>query len=316
MIYWGELAALGTAFCWSFTAVFFAEAGKRIGSFRVNQIRLLIAVGIYIIILLITTGRLFPADLTFEQIAWLSLSGIIGLVIGDGAGFKGLVMLGPRLGTLLWASAPIMATAIAWLLLGEKLGLIDLAGILITLGGIGWVVAERKHKSAHTVADDHPDAGTKLKGVMLSLLAAFGQAAGLVMSKHAMLNLGGELDAMPASFVRIVAALVVIWTISGLRGRLGYTLKAIRPSSGLTYTFGGAFMGPFLGVWLSLVAVKMIPAGISATLNAMTPILIIPVVIFFYKEHVSPRAILGAVLAVFGVVMLFLGDEILRLIFH
>ena len=58
--YAGELAALATAVCWSVTAICFSESGRRIGSFRVNSIRLLFAVTIYAIILLITNGRLFP----------------------------------------------------------------------------------------------------------------------------------------------------------------------------------------------------------------------------------------------------------------
>ena len=69
-------------------------------------------------------------------------------------------------------------------------------------------------------------------------------------------------------------------------------------------------MGPFLGVWLSLVAVSMIPTGIAATLNATTPILIIPVVIAYYREKVSYRALVGAVLAVGGMALLFFADEL------
>ena len=39
----GELAGLGTAVCWVFTSIAFAEAGRRIGSSRVNMIRLILA---------------------------------------------------------------------------------------------------------------------------------------------------------------------------------------------------------------------------------------------------------------------------------
>ncbi|MCK4462230.1 MAG: hypothetical protein KAW46_10525 [candidate division Zixibacteria bacterium] len=47
MDYIGEIAGLSVAFLWAVTSIFFAEAGKSIGSFRVNVIRLLIAVGLY-----------------------------------------------------------------------------------------------------------------------------------------------------------------------------------------------------------------------------------------------------------------------------
>jgi drug/metabolite transporter (DMT)-like permease len=57
---------------------------------------------------------------------------------------------------------------------------------------------------------------------------------------------------------------------------------------------------------MSLVAVSLIAAGIAATLNAMVPVLVIPLVILFYKEKVSPRAVIGAFVAVAGVALIFL----------
>ncbi len=308
----GEFSALATAVCWSFTAIFFSEAGRRIGSFRVNSIRLLFAVAIYTIVLLATTGRLFPEDLNSDQVLILALSGLIGLVIGDGCGFKALVMIGPRLTTLLWGTAPIMAVVIAWMFLGERLDLIHMSGIAVTIGGVSWVVSERRFRNQNhfQLASDHPDNGTLLKGILLGLMAAFGQAAGLVLSKHAMLNAGGTLDALPASFLRMLTSAIMIWLFAALRGRLIDTLRGLRYLPAMGFALGGAIFGPFLGVWTSLIAVTYIPAGIAATLNATTPIWIIPNVILFYKERVSPRAVFGAVIAVIGVAILFLADEI------
>jgi drug/metabolite transporter (DMT)-like permease len=312
MPYAGELSALATAVCWSFTAIFFSEAGRRIGSFRVNAIRLLFAVTIYSIVLVTTTGRLFPEDLNRGQVYYLALSGLIGLVIGDGFGFKALVMIGPRLTTLLWGTAPIMATFIAWGFLGENLQLIHYLGIAVTIAGVSWVVAERRFKGHNqfNLQADHPDSGSLYKGVLLGLAAACGQAAGLVLSKHAMLNMGGQLDPLPASFLRMFSSAIMIWTFVIIRGKVMDTVRGFRNGKAMMFAAGGAIFGPFLGVWTSLIAVVYIPAGIAATLNATTPIWIIPNVIFYYKEKVSPRAVLGALLAVAGVAILFLADEI------
>lgn len=315
MTYTGELAALTTAICWSFTALFFAEAGRRIGSFRVNSIRLLFAVIIYTVVLLVAKGRLFPEDLNRVQVFYLALSGLAGLVIGDGCGFKALVMIGPRLATLLAVTAPIMATTIAWAFLNERLQPVAIVGILVTVGGVAWVVAERRYQNHNqfNLASDHPDSGTLARGVLLGLMAALGQAAGLVLSKHAMLNAGGTLDPLPASFMRMLTSGIMIWGFAIFRGKLGETLKAFRDRTAMLCALGGAVFGPFLGVWTSLIAVARIPAGIAATLNATTPIWIIPNVVVYYKEKVSLRAILGAILAVGGVAILFMADEIFGL---
>jgi drug/metabolite transporter (DMT)-like permease len=57
---------------------------------------------------------------------------------------------------------------------------------------------------------------------------------------------------------------------------------------------------------MSLVALAYIATGIAATLNSLTPVLVIPIVVLYYKEKVSVRAMLGAIVAVAGVAVLFL----------
>lgn len=305
MPYIGEAAALATAALWSLTSIFFAEAGKRIGAIKVNTIRLLFATVIYVIVITLRTGSPMPTHLGIDSTLWLALSSIIGLVIGDSLLFKAFVLLGPRLTTLVFASSPIMATIIAWAVLGERLGAMDLTAIAITVGGITWVVSERS-APRHGVKIQKPQYQFSGYGVLLALGGAFGQAAGLVMSKQAMLHAGQIVPPMEASFVRILFAVVAMWLIGAVRGQIPELLSAFKQQSAMLFTLGGTIVGPFLGIWMSLVAVSLIEAGIAATLNAMVPVLVIPLVIFYYKERVSGRAIAGALVAVSGVAILLL----------
>ena len=313
MPYLGEIAALTTALCWTFTSLFFTEAGKRIGSYRVNNVRLVLAVIIYTIVLYATTGHVWPQNMNWMQFFWLALSALIGLVIGDGFGFEAFILIGPRLTTLLWAAAPIGVTVIAWVFLGEQLHIVDILGIAVTVGGISWVVAERRFKANGRPQPDFSDTKKVRKGILYATIAALGQGTGLVLSKQGMLYSGEPIDALPASFVRMFSAMIMIWLLTWMRGQLPSTLRAIKDGKAMVLSLGGAVFGPFFGVWMSLVAVKLIAAGIAATLNAMTPVLIIPVVMMVYKEKVSLRAMLGAILAVIGVAILFMGNELSQL---
>ena len=305
MEFTGELAALTTAFCWAFTSLFFAESGKIIGSFKVNNIRLLMAVIIYMIVLFFTKGSLFPENLTSSHVVWLGLSGFVGLVIGDGAGFKSMVMIGPRLTSLIYSLAPVMATIIAWFFLDEKLELVDMFGISLTLGGIGWVISERQYKY-NSLHNTHPDNGSLAKGVLLGVLAALGQATGLVLAKHAMLNLGTELPPMESAFIRMLISMFAIWIIAGFRGQLKETIRAMKNKKAMGYALGGSIAGPFLGVWMSLLAVKYIAAGIAATLNSTTPIWLLPLTRIVQKDKISLRVVTGTVIAVGGIAILML----------
>jgi drug/metabolite transporter (DMT)-like permease len=311
----GEISALAAALFWSFTAIFFSEAGRKIGSYRVNKIRLLFAVAIYMLILTCTTGSPVPLGLNWSQIWWLSISGVVGLSIGDAAGFKALVMIGPRLTTLTFCTVPVVTTLVAWVFLGEQLHIVDLLGITVTVGGVVWVVRERQYQADNRfdLHDSHPDRGSMARGLTLAIIASICQALGLILSKQGMMHAGGTVDPMQASLVRMLAGGGGIWLYAIVRGEALDTLNSLKQGKAMLLTLGGAIFGPFLGVWSSLLALAHTSAGIAATLNSTAPILILPTVILYYKEHVSIRAAIGALIAVIGVTLLFLGDEIFGL---
>ena len=68
----------------------------------------------------------------------------------------------------------------------------------------------------------------------------------------------------------------------------------------------GAFFGPFAAVTLSLIAIRNTVAGVAASIMALTPVLIIPLVVLLRGEKVGIGGLAGAVVAVCGVALLFL----------
>jgi drug/metabolite transporter (DMT)-like permease len=306
MPYAGEAAALSTAVFWAFTSLFFTEASRRVGAFHVNKLRLIFAACIYAVVLLITSGSPLPTSLGRDAVLWLCLSSLIGLVIGDSMLFEAFTSIGPRLTTLLYASSPIMATAVAWIFLDEKLNVWDLVGIAVTLGGIIWVVAERRSNEPSSGMSDHEHRAHFRRGILFALGGSLGQAVGLVTSKQALVHTGAAVNPLEAASTRILFAVACMMAIGLVRGQIPATLRAARHKEAMLFTVGGTIVGPFLGIWMSLVAVSLIEAGVAATLNSMVPVVVIPLVIFFKKEKVSARAIVGSLVAVGGVALLFL----------
>ena len=104
--YFGELAALGTAALWAFSSILFTIGGRRVGSMIVNRVRLALAVlfvgGMHWLLF----GQPFPTATEPYRYAWLALSALIGLVIGDGLLFQCYLLVGPRIGVLLLSMSP------------------------------------------------------------------------------------------------------------------------------------------------------------------------------------------------------------------
>ena len=75
--------------------------------------------------------------------------------------------------------------------------------------------------------------------------------------------------------------------------------------AGLLFAACGTIVGPYLGVWMSLVATDRARLGIAQTLCSRSPIFILPLAVWFEKEQMGFRAILGATVAVCGSALLF-----------
>jgi drug/metabolite transporter (DMT)-like permease len=283
----GQLAALGTAACWAFSALAFAAAGRRMGVLALNLIRLVMALGFLILATWGMRGLPLPVDASPHAWGWLSISGLIGFVFGDLCLFRAYVLIGPRIASLMMSLAPLLTALIGWLVLGETLTGRDALGMVLTVAGIGWAVLER----------DRPAAGEPPPRASRA-----GQAGGLVLSKLGM----GSYDVVAATQVRVIAGIAgYVLLLAAVRGwaRVG---EALGDRRGLAFAAVGAFFGPFLGVSLSLFAVRHTVAGVAASIMALQPVLIIPLVVLLHRERVGIGGVAGALVAVAGVALLFL----------
>jgi drug/metabolite transporter (DMT)-like permease len=301
----GETAAIVTSVMWTTCSILFAYAGRRIGALSVNAIRIVMALGLLGAVHILVFGTLLPAA-NDSQWFYMSLSGIIGLALGDFGYFGTLVILGPRRGTLLMSLAAVFASLSGFIILGEVLSTWTIIGIAVTLSGVTWVILEREEQ-----ANEHPlSKKEKYLGVLLGLGGAAGQGIGLVVSKYGMVVAATDenmpLDPLSATLIRMLSAAIFVWISVIVIGKLPKVLNSFKDRRAIASTFGGAFFGPFIGVWLSMVAITYALAGVSQTLMSLMPVMVIPVVWVLYKQKTTWRGIIGAVIAIAGVGILFL----------
>ena len=299
MRYAGEFAALGTAVCWASSSNLFTAAGRRMGSHVLNRLRITVALVFLTVALRLTTGTWFPSDAAPVALVALALSGAVGFVFGDAWNFRAMVILGPGRASLLAATAPLFTTALAWPILHQQPGPLALVGMVLVFVGVGLALTSRSRRQAGQ-AQHHE--GSERMGVIAGLLGAFGQAGGLVLSKIALRT---GIAPLPATVVRVTAAMLLLWGMTLAQRQVRRTLGALRDGHATSTMVGGAFVGPFLGVTLSLVAIHHIEAGVAASITALAPLLAMVLAVRFHGERLTWRALVGAVIAIGGVVLLF-----------
>ncbi|MGV8096832.1 MAG: DMT family transporter [Mangrovibacterium sp.] len=304
MAYFGEIAALLTAVFWTVTSMAFESAGKKVGSLAVNLIRLVIAFFIFAVYTQVTRGMWFPSDAGVERWMWLILSGLVGFVIGDLFLFQAFVVVGARISMLIMAMTPPFTAFISWGMLGEVLSPMNWFGMIVTLMGISMVVLKRENKAlnGNRMIRRRLTTSYSIKGILLALGGAMGQATGLVLSKKGM----GDYNAFAASQIRVMTGLVGFAILLLVLKRYQRVWDALKNTEAMKRITLGSLFGPFLGVSFSLLAIQHTKAGIAATLMAIVPVLIIPPAILIFKEKVNWKEIAGAVITVLGVTIFFL----------
>jgi drug/metabolite transporter (DMT)-like permease len=298
----GESAAVIASCLWTVSSLFFTTAGRRIGSLSVNAYRTIMAVGFLVLAHLILLGTILPV-VNGAQWFWMGLSGVVGLALGDGGLFAAYVTIGPRRSVLVMALAPIFASVGAYLMLGEVLPEFGIIGIAVTLVGVVVVILEEEERTGEVPVTKR----LKRYGILFALIGAVGQGIGLVLSKKGIdLVPDVTLNPLSATLMRLIFGAVSVWVVLLLARKLPALHQAIKDREGISHTAAGAFIGPFLGVTLSMVAVTYSQAGVAQTLMSLMPVLIIPTVWIRYRQRTSWRGILGAGIAVIGVAILFL----------
>ncbi len=293
----GELAALAASFCFTFGPTLFTIAGRQVGSLVTNRMRLLLGTVYLFVFHWLRYGTPYP-HLALAPLLYMLASGAVGLALSDMFLFESFVLIGPRMALLILSLSPALATALAWFILGERLNLPQLAAIAVVLGGVSWVVLERGEADAFGQRTHRHNS----RGLLYAFIAAGVGAIGTLLAKAGM-NYG--IDAVSAATVRISAGMLVLWTWTLLSHSLTLTADALRAHpKALGIIAVGVLIGPVIGVSLALYALKTVPVGIATTLSSLSPILLLPIGHWIFKERITPRAILGTILATAGVIWL------------
>src|SRR5580693_5502612 len=166
------LPALLATLSFSLSTVCGHRATRLIGGIETNFWRLVIST-----LSLALWANLFGTGLAGAAFTWFVVSGLFGIGLGDLAFYSALPLLGSRLGILiLQCLTAIFTITIEWVWLGTRLSPLELLCAAIIFGGVALALHPRERVHLK---------GKLAPGLTLTSIAAFGNAAGLVLSRKA-----------------------------------------------------------------------------------------------------------------------------------
>ncbi len=295
----GALAAFGTAFCWSISAIFFENASRKAGALAVNFWKVVFAFFFLALAGTILRGQPLPLDASPKTWLYLSLSGIIGFVVSDYFLFNAYILIGSRITVVFQALTPLFTALFAFIFLGERMKPVRLLGMAVVIFGILMVVISRQQKQKK----EEKTSIVSNKGYFFAFLSSIFQAAGLIFSKTGL----GDYSAISGTQIRVLTAIAGFAVQAALTGQAAQVFRMAPRERKVLKSMGiGAIFGPFLGVVFSLFALQNTEAGTASTLMALTPVLIIPPSVFILKQKIGGLEIAGAAVAVSGAALFFL----------
>lgn len=287
----GELACLGAALCWAISVALFRRPIAVEGAVTVNFGKNTIAATL----LGVTAAALGQfagiAEIEPRILFLIVLSGLLGLTLGDSALFLAVDRLGPHRALLFQTLAPIFAAAISFLLTGELITLTQSAGVALVLIGVSIVVAPGRGETSRPLA---------WAGVGWAVVAAFGQGAGVALSKTVM----ATLPVFTASFLRQASAVLGLLVVLALQRQLRHGLGVFRSFGRLRPLLLPSVLSAYIGFSLMMGGISVAPASVAAVLLSVTPVFSLFIDAFFYQGKITARGLAGTLVAVTGVAVL------------
>lgn len=288
----GEALAILSALAWSAGVIIYKRLGETLAPTRLNLMKNLLVLGLLLPTLALVGGPL--PQLSAAELAITLFSGLLGIAVADSLYLTALNRLGAaRMGVLGNFYSPFVIL-LSFLLLGERLGPVQLLGFVLVSSGVLVVGMPSVQEPAERRA--------QRLGMLLGVGSIALMAVAIVLVKRI-------LETQPLIWM---VALRLIGGIGGLlilfawRRESPLPGRAERARMRWPIVLLGAFVGQYLSMVLWLGGYKYAPASVAAILNETTSIFIVVLAALFLHEPLNRRKLLGVALTLSGVACMLL----------
>jgi drug/metabolite transporter (DMT)-like permease len=283
----GALCALGAALAWSITSLLARTLMPHYGSVTINAIRSGIAGILLVSCVVVIDGPAALVTMSATTFAVLVVSIVVAIGVGDTVFFESSRAIGLGRAMTIATTYPIGAAVLAAALYGERITTTIATGTLLTLSGVALIVGVRTEARPERL----------WFGVWTAVVASVAWAVSTVMMKTPL----HEIDPLTAQAVRLPLASALLWLTPWARGAGAALREAGR---GPLLRIGVLGVITAASSVLFVASHKYAGVAIGSVLSATAPLFALPLGVMFLGERVSAWTVLGALVAVAGIVVL------------
>lgn len=286
----GEFFAVACAFVWAVAVILFRKSGETVPPFQLNLFRVGVSTLLLLGTLLVLDQPVF-AGAARSDVLILMASGVIAIAISDTLFHMALNRVGAGLNAIVDSLYSPFTILWAFLMLGEKLGPSEYAGMVLIIGSV--IVASRVQPPVGT------SRGTLIAGMLYGVGAMATISFGIVLAKPVLTH----TDVVWATTIRQIGALIALLAVALLRPDRRGQFIAFRPARCWRFTVPGTVAGSYFSLMLWIAGMKYAETGTAAILNQSSTFFILVAASLVLKERFTRRKALSALLAVSGVIL-------------
>jgi len=296
----GELAALGTAILWTISAVLYKEALLNTKPVSANIVRCT-CTSVVLVICLACIGKIGTlANVPTYAIVLASVSGVIGLGLGDTLYMTSLKLIGVARAVSITCTYPLFSILLAILLQKEVVTLwVVLGAVAIVLGT--WLLSQEEETDSKKLHKRE-----LVKGVASALATAVIWSVSISMINTAVTLLGTRsLDhALAVNTIRVLATAIFLLASAPITDRKFNFLKIQRKT--LYALVSGGIIALALGWFLLAMSFLYIPESKAVPISSTSPLFAAIAAMTLLREPVTAKIVAGSVIIVVGIFLIFM----------
>ncbi|MEM3769844.1 MAG: DMT family transporter [Candidatus Bathyarchaeia archaeon] len=296
----GELAALGAALCWTFSAVLYKKALAETKPIPANVVRCA-GTSLVLVLFFALFGKIHVfASLPVHVILLASISGIIGLGLGDTLYMNSLEILGVARAVPITCTYPLFSLVWAYFFAGEIITLPVVLGALAIVFGI-WLLTSGEEK--YKINNNGRWIKLRIRGFVFALTTAIAWSVSISMINLAVKASSGLEQAYAINTLRLVAVAVFLIALVPFGSVKRFVRGMLLKTAGMLLAGGLIAIG--LGWFFLTTSFIYIPEAQAVPISSTTPLFSALSGVVFLREKVTARIAIGSIMVVAGIFLVF-----------
>lgn len=265
----GIISAFGAAISWTYACFVWRSQAEKYKSIDINLLKNVIAFLIFL-----------PAFINFhilsdlKSLIILSLSGVVGIGLGDTFYIKSLQLIGTRRTLSIETLSPLLAALSGEMFIDENLALKSYIGIIIISLSLFIILRQRTNLLGNNLPKIREENNFRI--YMFPFLSVLCAVLGGLLSRIVFLE--RDLSPFQTTEIRLLGAIMFLITVKNFR--MNFFLKKLDNNAQKRFLLS-IFLGTNLGILLQQVVFKTLPLGIGWTLLSTSPV----ISLFFAKKE-------------------------------